>query len=257
MCYNARMYRQQITTEAIQENLLVLEGELAHHLMHVLRAQPGTEVGAFDGAGHTRLYHVVARGEASLTLEAKQPLFSSAEPAVKTVLFACIPKGDRMDWLLEKATELGVSTIVPVMSARTVVRLDGKQAEKKRERWQRIVEAAARQCGAVHLPEVTLPITFAQTKPLMAQCTTLIVAALIPSAQPLKPVLDALNPTTHGQVWGWWCGPEGDFTSEEMEDILACGATPVTLGPLILRAETAAIYGLANLGCARNNLPTP
>ncbi len=249
------MYRQQISTVMIGQDVVTLEGEAAHHLLHVLRVQPGTEVGAFDGAGHSRLYHVRTCGEGVLTLEAKQPLFSCAAPPVRTVLFACIPKGDRMDWLLEKATELGVSTIVPVMSARTVVRLDGKQAEKKRERWQRIVEAAARQCGAVHLPEVLMPMAFGQTRELMRACTTLIVAALIPSAKPLKPVLDSLDPVTPGQVWGWWCGPEGDFTAEEMADILAAGAIPVTLGPLILRAETAAIYGLANLGCARNQLP--
>ncbi len=248
------MHRQHISTEAIHADQLLLQGEEAHHLLHVLRVQPGAEVGAFDGAGHTRLYHVIERGETFLKLEAKQPLFSSDSPAVRTVLFACIPKGDRMDWLLEKATELGVSTIVPVMSARTVVRLDGKQAQAKQARWQRIVEAAARQCGAVHLPEVALPIPFEQTLPLMAQCTTLIVAALIPSAQPLKPVLDTLDPTVREQVWGWWCGPEGDFTASEMQTILAAGAIPVTLGPLILRAETAAIYGLANLGCVRNNV---
>ncbi len=248
------MHRHQVSTDAIQQEVLTLSGEDAHHLLHVLRLQPGAEVGAFDGAGHTRLYHVVERGEATLTLEAKQPLFSSEAPAVRTVLFTCIPKGDRMDWLLEKATELGVSTIVPVISARTVVRLEGKQAEAKRARWQRIVESAARQCGAVHLPEVLTPMPFAKTTELMAQCTTLIVAALIPSARPLKPVLDTLDPTTRGQCWGWWCGPEGDFTTEEMQTILDAGAIPVTLGPLILRAETAAIYGLANLGCARNNV---
>ncbi len=247
------MYRQQVSTEAIQQDILVLEGELAHHLLHVLRATEGTEVGAFDGAGQTRLYHVVARTATSLTLEAKQPVFSATEAPVETVLFACIPKGDRMEWLLEKATELGVSKIVPVMSARTVVRLDKRQAEAKRARWQRIVEAASRQCGAAFVPEVLEPQPFSATLPLMKACTTLIVAALIPEAQPLKPVLDTLNPLQKGQVWGWWCGPEGDFTKEEMQTILDCGALPVTLGPLILRAETAAIYGLANLGCARNN----
>jgi 16S rRNA (uracil1498-N3)-methyltransferase len=247
------MYRQQVSTEAIQQDVLLLEGEQAHHLMHVLRATEGTEVGAFDGAGHTRLYHVVARSATALTLEAKQPIFSAAEAPVETVLFACIPKGDRMEWLLEKATELGVSRIVPVMSARTVVRLDKRQAEAKRARWQRIVEAASRQCGAAYVPEVVEPVPFNATVPMMQACTTLIVAALIPEAKPLKPVLDTLNPVQKGQVWGWWCGPEGDFTKDEMQTILDCGATPVTLGPLILRAETAAIYGLANLGCARNN----
>lgn len=247
------MYRQQVSSEAIEQDRLLLEGEQAHHLLHVLRAKEGTEVGAFDGAGRTRLYHVIERHGQALLLEAKQPVFSSADPAVRTVLFACIPKGDRMDWMLEKATELGVSQIVPVMSARTVVRLEGRQAEAKRERWQRIVEAAARQCGAAVIPEVTLPVPFAQTVPMMKACTTLIVAALIPEARPLKPVLDTLSPTKREQVWGWWCGPEGDFTADEMRSILDCGAIPVTLGPLILRVETAAIYGLANLGCARNN----
>ena len=247
------MYRQQVSTAAIQQDLLVLEGEQAHHLLHVLRATEGTEVGAFDGAGLTRLYHVITRSATALTLEAKQPVFSAAGAPVETVLFACIPKGDRMEWLLEKATELGVSKIVPVMSARTVVRLDARQAVAKQARWQRIVEAASRQCGAAFVPTVLPPQPFTATIDLMKACTTLIVAALIPEAQPLKPVLDTLNPQTPGQCWGWWCGPEGDFTKDEMQTILDCGAVPVTLGPLILRAETAAIYGLANLGCARNN----
>lgn len=255
VCYNVGMYRQQVTSEEIACETLRLSGAAAHHLMHVLRAQVGTEVGAFDGAGRTRLYHVVAREPEALLLQAKQPIFSSAHPPVETVLFACIPKGERMDWMLEKATELGVMRIVPVMSARTVVRLEGKQAVAKQARWQRIVEAAARQCGATHIPEVTLPMAFEATIPLMKQCTTLIVAALIPGAKPLKPVLDALDPVAPEQMWGWWCGPEGDFTEAEMQTILACGAQPVTLGPLILRVETAAIYGMATLGCARNNRP--
>lgn len=246
------MHRQQVSTEDIARDLLTLEGEAAHHLLHVLRVREGAEIGAFDGAGRTRLYHVVARREGALTLEAKQPVSACADPAVRTVLFACIPKGERMDWLLEKATELGVSRIIPVMSARTVVRLAGRQAEAKRDRWRRIVEAAARQCGAATVPEVDLPTPFNETLAPMRACTTLIVAALIPGARPLKPVLDALDPARRDQTWGWWCGPEGDFTPEEMRAILTCGAVPVTLGPLILRAETAALYGLANLGCARN-----
>ncbi len=246
------MYRQQVATEALQQEHLTLSGVEAHHLLHVLRVREGAEVGLFDGAGHTRLFGVVACGEGVLHLEAKQPLFSSAEPAVRITLFACIPKGDRMDWLLEKATELGVSRIVPVMSERTVVRLEGRQAEAKKLRWQRVVDAASRQCGAVLVPEVLRPVAFRETTPLMQACSTLIVAALIPEARPLKPVLDALDPVRRGQEWGWWCGPEGDFTAEEMQAILACGAIPVTLGPLILRVETAAIYGLANLGCVRN-----
>lgn len=247
------MYRQQISSEAIQQDRVVLEGDQAHHLLHVLRVTEGAEVGAFDGVGHTRLYHVATRTATTLELEAKQPVFDAGKTVVETVLFTCIPKGERMEWLLEKATELGVTKIVPVISARTIVRLDARQAEAKRARWQRIVEAASRQCGAVYIPEVAQPVPFAGTIELMKQCNVLIVAALIPGAKPLKPVLDTLNPLRTPQRWGWWCGPEGDFTKEEVQTILDCGAIPVTLGPLILRSETAAIYGLANLGCARNN----
>jgi 16S rRNA (uracil1498-N3)-methyltransferase len=246
------MYRQQVLQEALQAPLLRLEGTEAHHLLHVLRVKEGTEVNCFDGIGHSRLYHVQQRDGDGLILEAKQPLFSTDAPAVKMCLFACIPKGDRMEWLLEKATELGVSEIIPVMSERTIVRLDGKQAIAKQQRWQRIVEAASHQCGTTVIPIVHPPIHFSDTVALMKRCTTLIVAALIPEAKPLKPVLDQLDPTQKEQVWGWWCGPEGDFTPSEMQTILTAGAIPVTLGPLILRAETAAIYGLANLGCTRH-----
>ena len=249
------MHRHQVSPAELEQDTLTLRGEAAHHLLHVLRLREGAEVGAFDGAGRTRLYHVIAHDAASLTLEAKQPLFQTADPAVRTILFACVPKGERMDWMLEKATELGVSEVVPVLSARTVVRLEGLQAEAKRARWQRIAEAAARQCGAATVPTIHPPTPFAATHAPMRACTTLIVAALTPEAKPLKPVLDALDPTRRGQRWGWWCGPEGDFTAEELRAILACGAIPVTLGPLILRSETAALYGLANLACARDNHP--
>ena len=246
------MYRHQVPPESLKQNLLWLESADAHHLLHVLRVKEGTEIGVFDGCGRSRLYHVIERTADGLMLEAKQPIFENAAPSIETILFACIPKGDRMDWMLEKATELGVTKIVPVMSERTVVRLDAKQAVKKLERWQRIVEAASRQCGTTRIPEITAAIPFDQTVPMMRACTTLIVAALIPTAQPLRPVLANLNPDIPGQTWGWWCGPEGDFTATEMQTILNCGAIPVTLGPLILRAETAAIYGMANLGCVRN-----
>lgn len=246
------MLRQQVSTEALATDLLRLEGAIAHHLLHVLRVKEGAEVSCFDGAGHSRLYHVLEREAEALLLEAKQPLFATEAPAVQLCLFACIPKGDRMEWLLEKATELGVGEIVPVMSDRTIVRLDGKQAKAKRERWQRIVEAASHQCGTTVVPIVHPPMFFAEALHVMERCTTTFVAALIPEAKPLRPLLDLLDPLKAHQVWGWWCGPEGDFTPAEMRSLLEAGAQPVTLGPLILRAETAAIYGLANLGCTRH-----
>ena len=245
------MHRQQVTSEEIAQETLVLAGPAAHHLLHVLRVREGDEVGAFDGAGATRLYHIAERAPDALTLVAKQPLFHQDVRPIRLTLFVCVPKGERMEWLLEKATELGVDRIVPVLSARTVVRLDARQARAKQERWLRIVQAAARQCGAARLPELLPPTLIAETAPLMRACSTLIVAALTPQAKPLFPVLDTLDASAPNQEWGWWCGPEGDFTPDELRFILDHGAIPVTLGPLILRVETAALYGLANLGCRR------
>lgn len=247
------MHRHHVAPEAIEQDTLILRGAEAHHLLHVLRLREGAEVGAFDGAGRTRLYHIIAHDADSLTLAAKQPIFRTADPPMRLRLFVCVPKGERMDWLLEKATELGVSEIVPVISARTVVRLEGRQAIAKRDRWQRIVEAAARQCGAALVPHVRTPQPFAEALPLTRECTIPIVAALTPEARPLMPLLVTLDPERPGQTWGWWCGPEGDFTPAELQALLDAGARPVTLGPLILRVETAALYGLACLGCARNN----
>ena len=165
------MHRQHVTTEDIARETLTLAGPAAHHLLHVLRLREGDEVGAFDGAGATRLYHVAARTPEALTLVAKQPLFRQGERPVRLTLFACVPKGERMDWMLEKAVELGADRIVPVLSARTVVRLEGRQAAAKRERWLRVAEAAARQCGAARVPEVLAPTPFAETAPLMRACT--------------------------------------------------------------------------------------
>ena len=117
--------------------------------------------------------------------------------------------------------------------------------------WRSVERMRVTVKDAKRVPEVLAPTPFAETAPLMRACTALIVAALTPAARPLAPVLDALDPTRPGQDWGWWCGPEGDFTPEELQAILDCGAIPVSLGPLILRVETAALYGLANLGCRR------
>lgn len=245
------MYRQKVTTEQINIDRLTLTGDQAHHLSKVLRIKAGSEIGCFDGDSRTRLYHVMEVTGKTLVLEAKQPVFIHTQASAKITLFTCISKGDRMTLMIEKATELGVTTIVPILSKRTIVRLSATEVEAKRLRWQRVADDAARQCGAVFIPQIALPVVLKETDSLMANCTTTFVAALIPTA---KPFYDALadvadTPAPH---FGWWTGPEGDFTADEMTFILEAGAIPVSLGPLILRAETAAIYGVAVLGCYAN-----
>ncbi len=237
------MYRQFCKDSGtLNLESVVLSGEEAHHLGRVLRATPGREVTLFDGQGGTRLYCVTEGDKRRVTLAAAEAVVRRERPAGGVVLFACVCKNLRMEWLLEKAVELGAARIVPVLAARSVVRLNAQERAAKFERWERLVIEAAMQCGAVWLPEIGEVVEVADVAPEFP----LYVASLAPEARPLQEVFDASSP------WVGWCsGPEGDFTPEELEGLLARGAVPVSLGPLVLRAETAAMYGLCALGAMR------
>ena len=154
-------------------------------------------------------------------------------------------KGARWDWTLEKATELGIGRIVPVISERTIVRLGVGEAEAKRERWQRISIEAARQSDAARLPKIEVAALFDEAVE-MARATQCFVGALIP--EKTKTLLQALGavPREELKSASVFIGPEGDFTPGEMSRLLQF-ATPVTFGPTILRAETAAIYAVSVL----------
>ena len=217
----------------------------ARHLK-VLRVKAGERVELFDGRGATRVYAVAADG----ALRSAEPVVAHARPAASITLFACVTKGSRWDWTVEKATELGVARIVPVISERTIVRLRPDEREAKAARWARVAEDAARQSDAAWLPEVAAPMGFEQSLPLVRECDACFVGALVtPPPPPLvSAAADALRGRSAGAPLslGVYVGPEGDFTPAELAALTAC-ATPVSLGPSVLRAETAAIYSCAVL----------
>lgn len=239
------MHRHLITSDALLADTYVLGKEEARHLQTVLRVKPGDTIQLFDGQGHTRITTVTAVEKNSLSLKSVDPVVSHPKAPCAITLFVCISKGKHMDWTLEKAVELGVARIVPVISDRTIVRVDADDREAKADRWMRIAEEAARQCGRAWLPEIMTPRSFKESLALVQQTTPTFVAALTPNAKPLR---DALQTTP--QQAGWFVGPEGDFTPDELQRLLDAGAIPVSLGPLVLRAETACLYGLCALNCA-------
>lgn len=239
------MHRHLVTTDILLADTCVLGKEEARHLQTVLRVKPGDSIQLFDGQGHTRTATVSGLEKNSLTLMAVEPVVSHPKASCAITLFVCISKGKHMDWTLEKAVELGVARIVPVISDRTIVRVDAEDREAKADRWMRIAEEAARQCGRAWLPEILTPRSFKESLALVQQTTPTFVAALTPDAKPLR---DALQATP--QQAGWFVGPEGDFTPDELQRLLDAGAVPVSLGPLVLRAETACLYGLCALNCA-------
>ena len=286
------MHRHLITTDILLADTCVLGKEEARHLQTVLRVKPGDSIQFFDGQGHTRIFCVAPpvshfmkcetggseqkTSKYSLCLEAVESLVSHPKARCAITLFVCISKGKHMDWTLEKAVELGVARIVPVISDRTIVRVDANDRDAKTDRWMRIAEEAARQSGRAWLPEILTPRSFKESLALVQQTTPTFVAALTPNAKPLRDFLlsgtrgSGVVVQGSGRAWvsdpaearsenvalpppsqvGWFVGPEGDFTPDELQRLLDAGATPVSLGPLVLRAETACLYGLCALNCA-------
>jgi len=287
------MHRHLVTTDILLADTCVLGKEEARHLQTVLRVKPGDKIQLFDGQGHTRLVvvsippHFMKCGgmdaepktsKNSLCLTAIEPAINHPKPICSITLFVCISKGKHMDLTIEKAVELGVARIVPVISDRTIVRIDADDREAKADRWMRIAEEAARQCGRAWLPEILTPRSFKESLALVQQTTPTFVAALTPDAKPLRDfLLSGVGVQGSGRAWvsdpaearsenvalpppasllpppsqaGWFVGPEGDFTPDELQRLLDAGAVPVGLGPLVLRAETACLYGLCALNCA-------
>ena len=231
------MHRLLVDTLELENDSPALSKAALNHLK-VLRPKDGEKIELFDGAGRSREFSYTGgalrpAGEVSL----------SPRPAPLT-LFACVTKGSRWDWTIEKATELGATRIVPVISERTIVRIPADEREAKRARWMRIAEDAARQSDAKWLPEVMAPVDFAESLALVRETTCFVGALTTPPPKSLlRALLDAEKPL--GKL-SLFVGPEGDFTPAELSALCEI-ATPVTFGASVLRAETAAIYGLSVL----------
>lgn len=214
-----------------------LTGDLAHRLSRVLRLTPGIQIELFDGSGRRWQARIADVRPRSVAVTLDGPPYQEAAPA-ETVLLPALIRPQRFDWLLEKATELGATAIAPVVTARSVVRIQGSG---RPERWQRIVAEAAEQCGRATLPRLAVP---APLTVALAGCAAPLLIAAEPAhgaAWPLGEVVATLGSDPVAVL----VGPEGGFTHDEVAAAVAAGARPVSLGPHILRAETAAVAALA------------
>ena len=240
------MHRLLVSAETLESDQAVLPSDAAHHLK-VVRPKPGETVELFDGAGRSRLYRCGA--SAAAPLSAAGDLAVTPPSAFKVTLFACVTKGSRWDWTIEKATELGVTRIVPVISDRCIVRIDRRERATKRERWQRIAEDAARQSDAKWLPEICEAVDFRDAIAFAKECMCFVGALTNPPPEPLLTALRHCPRDAGTASYGLFVGPEGDFTPEELKRLLEI-AVPANFGPTVLRAETAALYGVAVLMAA-------
>jgi 16S rRNA (uracil1498-N3)-methyltransferase len=233
-----------------QLSSLMLTGDEAKHCAQVMRKEAGQEVVVFNGTGSWARAEITSSGKDRVELRAVEQGESPA-PAVGITLFQSIPKGSNMDLIIEKSVELGVNALVPVFSDRTVVRLDGKDAAKKQEKWQRLAVEACKQCGRNWLPQVSVPVSFDAAWRQLPAHDLRLIAAIQEDSRSFKDTLGTVRAQKEKEKIRsvlMAIGPEGDFTPEEYAAARGThGCQPVSLGSIILRVETAAMYCLSVL----------
>ncbi|MDM0044568.1 16S rRNA (uracil(1498)-N(3))-methyltransferase [Variovorax dokdonensis] len=218
----------------------------ARHVQ-VLRLQPGAVITLFSGQGgeHTATVQRMGRSEVVVEVADHDPVEREASRAVHLALG--MPANERMDWLIEKATELGVASIQPLQTAHGVLRLSGERAQKKRAHWEAIAASACEQCGRNRVPLIHPVQDFGAWLPTASSSgkeTARMLLSLAPESRPLANLAAALPASTAGWMLS---GPEGGLSRDEEARALEAGFAPVSLGPRVLRAESAALAALVLL----------
>jgi len=225
---------------------IILSPSSEHHMVDVLRLANGEMVSLFDGNGRCAVARVaIERGHRAVLKVSEVSSLPKSKYSIS--LFQALPKGSRMDFIVEKATEIGASSVYPVMTDRVVVRLnDEAKKEDRRGRWQRIAISAAEQSGVNRVPEIKPVMDIDQIAKIGRDFDVFLVGALSVDIKPLRAVLADMRKAQPSRV-ALLIGPEGDLTPLELKIVMDAGAVPVSFGPNIFRVETAAIFGLSVL----------
>ncbi|MGI6777456.1 MAG: 16S rRNA (uracil(1498)-N(3))-methyltransferase [Acetivibrionales bacterium] len=251
------MPRFFVSNQNIFADNIMITGEDVNHIKNVLRLKTGEEIILCDGNGKEYIAAIEGYETDKIRTVIREMKLSSTEPPVKITLFQGIPKSDKMDFIIQKSVELGVSRVVPVVTERTVIRLhSGKDTEKKVNRWRRICLEAAKQCNRGIIPDIEFPISFEQALEFSKESDLKI----IPYEKQKECCLSDIIKNGSAGTVSLFIGPEGGFSEDEIEKAGLYNVKPVTLGPRILRTETASIavmsilmYEIGDLGNERNN----
>jgi 16S rRNA (uracil1498-N3)-methyltransferase len=228
-----RLTRVYLDAELIPGTVVELPPDTAAHLVKVLRARSGDDLVLFNGSGREFAGSIEGVGGSRVAAQVGQGLEVDRESPLAITLVQSVPRGDRMDFIVQKATELGVARIVPVLSQRSVVHLDRKQADSKVAHWRAVAVSACEQCGRNRVPQVDPPQQLLKYLGELQPGPVRLV---------LEPELSAGNPALNLEESAEIAiGPEGGFAPDELEAFRVAKFSPVTLGPRILRTETAAI----------------
>jgi 16S rRNA (uracil1498-N3)-methyltransferase len=225
-------------------SVCTLSEDAAHHAIHVLRLREGEDITLFNGRGGEFAARIASIQRLRISVDILQHRAIERESPLRVTLVQGVSAGEKMDSTLRKAVELGVAEVQPVLAARSVARPKGERAEGRRAHWQKVVIAACEQCGRNRIPEVDPLI------PLLDYRTTADSTRILLSPQVTLKLSEAAKDSN---TFILAAGPEAGFTAEEEAALVSAGFTPASLGPRVLRTETAAVAALAALSALRGD----
>lgn len=237
--------RYFVTPDAFQGDTVSFIGEDFHHMTRVLRLRAGDRVIACDGSGRDALVQIVSITSDHVVAQIVHELAHPRELSLRITLAQGLAKGEKMDVIVQKATELGAHAIVPFTSTRTIVKLDDKKERQRLARWHKIAKEAAEQAHGSRIPHIGEVVSFSQ---LVASGSTYDMRLLAYENEQQYPISAAMDELSATSTVLLVIGPEGGFSEDEVQLAVQHGFTPVSLGRRILRTETASIAALAILG---------
>lgn len=242
------MQRYFIAPGQLTSSEAVLTGDDAHHLQKVMRARVGESIICSDGQGREVLAKITSIESGLIRAAVVDELPLLAEPAVNVWIAQSLPKGDKLETVIQKGTEIGATRFIPFLSARTVVQYDERKEAKRIDRWRKIAKEAAEQAHRNRVPDVDAPLSWKQLLKLVKESDAAFFCYEKPSGKLLRTALREAFPADAAEVQGrsvlLIVGPEGGFTEQELQEAEAAGCTAVGLGARILRTETAGMVGL-------------
>lgn len=241
------MQRYFLPPEQMDKASCYITGNDVHHIRHVMRFKPGERIICCDGLGRSALAEIKAIGPNLVECTIIDELDEERELPIRVVIAQALPKGDKMEWILQKGTELGAAGFIPFVSQRTVVKYDEEKFAKKRMRWQSIIKEAAEQSHRQRLPQVTPLYSLQEMACLQADLKLVADEERHHQSAGASPFVQALSQLKPGQEVLIAFGPEGGFERGEIALLEEQGFIAIALGRRILRTETASQYVLASI----------
>lgn len=229
----------------VKNGTIVIDTEDVNHITRVLRMEIGDEISVCDSAGTDYVAKINEISKNAVVCSVVDSKKSDTEPELQVTLWQGIPKGSKMEYIIQKTTELGIKRIVPVTMSRCVSKIENKKdGEKKVQRWQKIAESAAKQSGRGIVPEICMPVSFSEAVDGLLKCDKAFAPYECEENNSIKSVISGIG---GNMSLGFIIGPEGGFAPEEIDNLTGRSIPSVTLGKRILRTETAGETVLAIL----------